>query len=74
MIKYELEISGMMCSMCEAHINDVIRKNFDVKKIKSSHKKNLTSFLSEILVDEAKLRKVIADTGYKLEQIKYEKK
>ena len=64
----------MMCSMCEAHINDVIRKNFDVKKIKSSHKKNLTSFLSEILVDEAKLRKVSADTGYKLEQIKYEKK
>lgn len=74
MIRYELEISGMMCSMCEAHINDVIRKNFDVKKIKSSHKKNSTSFLSELLIDETKLRKVIADTGYKLEQIKYEKK
>lgn len=74
MIKYELEITGMMCSMCEAHVNDVIRKNFDVKKIKSSHKKNLTSFLSEALIDEAKLKSIIGETGYKLEKIKYEEK
>jgi ATP-binding cassette subfamily B protein len=26
MIKTTLKIDGMMCSMCEAHINDVIRK------------------------------------------------
>ena len=74
MIKYELEITGMMCSMCEAHVNDVIRKNFDVKKIKSSHKKNLTSFVSEALIDEAKLKSIIGETGYKLEKIKYEEK
>ena len=74
MIKYELEIKGMMCSMCEAHVNDVIRKNFDVKKIKSSHKKNLTSFVSEALIDEAKLKSIIGETGYKLEKIKYEEK
>jgi hypothetical protein len=60
--------------MCEAHVNDVIRKNFDVKKIKSSHKKNLTSFLSEALIDEAKLKSIIGETGYKLEKIKYEEK
>ena len=74
MIKYELEITGMMCSMCEAHVNDVIRKSFDVKKIKSSHKKNLTSFVSEALIDEAKLKSIIGETGYKLEKIKYEEK
>ena len=74
MIKYELEITGMMCSMCEAHVNDVIRKNFDVKKIKSSHKKNLTTFISEELIDDNKLKTIIGETGYKLEKIKYEKK
>ena len=26
MIKTTLKIDGMMCSMCEAHINEVIRK------------------------------------------------
>ena len=45
MYKYSLAIQGMKCCMCESHINDVIRKNFKVKKIKSSHKKNLTTFI-----------------------------
>ena len=34
MIKTTLKIDGMMCGMCEAHMNDLIRKNFKVKKIK----------------------------------------
>jgi copper chaperone CopZ len=72
MYKYELEITGMMCSMCESHINDVIRKNFNAKKIKSNHKKNLTTFMIEDLIDEAKLNNIIVQTGYKLGKIKYE--
>ena len=28
MTKTTLSIDGMMCSMCEAHINDAIRKAF----------------------------------------------
>lgn len=32
MIKTTLKIDGMMCGMCESHMNDVIRKNFKVKK------------------------------------------
>ncbi len=28
MIKTTLKIDGMMCGMCESHMNDVIRKNF----------------------------------------------
>ena len=39
MIKTTLKIEGMMCSMCEAHINDVIRKAVPgAKKVSSSHK------------------------------------
>ncbi len=69
MFKYILKINGMMCSMCEAHINDVIRKNFDVKKLKSSHKKNMTTFLSEKYIDEKDIKNVIDSTGYVLDSI-----
>ena len=42
MIKTTLKIDGMACSMCEAHINDCIRKNFKIKKVSSLHKKGET--------------------------------
>jgi copper chaperone CopZ len=32
MIKTTIGIDGMMCGMCESHINDVIRREFKVKK------------------------------------------
>ena len=34
MIKTTVKIDGMACSMCEAHINDAIRKAFPVKKVR----------------------------------------
>ena len=39
MVKITLEVEGMACGMCEAHVNDVIRKVFPVKKVTSSHTK-----------------------------------
>ena len=38
MVKTVLKVDGMMCGMCEAHMNDLIRKNFKVKKVTSSAK------------------------------------
>lgn len=32
MVKITMEIEGMACAMCEAHINDAVRKAFPVKK------------------------------------------
>ncbi|MCD8037745.1 MAG: cation transporter [Lachnospiraceae bacterium] len=66
MIKTIAEIEGMSCGMCEAHINDIIRRSFDIKSVKSSHKKNITEIISESPVDEEKLRKAIADIGYQV--------
>ena len=37
MIKTTVKIDGMQCNMCETHVKDLIRKHFDVKKIKASH-------------------------------------
>lgn len=39
MIKTTVGIEGMSCGMCEAHINDVVRREFKVKSVKSSVKK-----------------------------------
>lgn len=37
MTKTTLKIDGMMCGMCESHVNDAIRNAFEVKKVTSSH-------------------------------------
>ena len=78
MIKTTLEIEGMMCSMCEAHINDVIRKVVPgAKKVSSSHAKGEASFLSEVAVDEKLLKSAVAATGYtwlSVNSAPYEKK
>lgn len=63
-INYTIEIHGMKCSMCESHINDVIRKNFDVKSVKSNHHKNVTIIKSLDELDINKLKNVILNTGY----------
>ena len=76
MIKTTVGIEGMMCGMCESHINDVVRKNFKVKKVNSSHAKALCEII-ENEIDEAKLKKAISDTGYSVTSFKaepYEKK
>ena len=65
MIKTRLKIEGMMCSMCEAHINDVIRKAVPgAKKVSSSHAKGEASFLSGEAADEKLLKNAVAETGY----------
>lgn len=72
MIKTVLKIDGMMCGMCEAHVNDAIRKSIDVKKVTSSHKNGTTEIISEKKPDEEKIKEAIKETGYTLENISYE--
>lgn len=55
--------------MCEAHINETIRRNFDVKKVVSSHRKNTTEIVSAESLDRERLTDVIAKTGYTLAEI-----
>lgn len=77
MTKTILKIDGMMCSMCESHINDTIRREFSVKKVASSHSKGTTEIISEDPLDEDKLKRAVGETGYKVLKITaepYEKK
>ncbi len=65
MIRMTLKIDGMMCSMCEAHINEVIRRTVpDAKKVSSSHIKGEASYLTAGATDEKLLKDAIAATGY----------
>ena len=51
MVKTTLKIDGMMCSMCEAHMNDLVRQNCSVKKVTSSAKNGETVVISEEPLD-----------------------
>lgn len=66
MIKTTLKIDGMMCSMCEAHINDCIRKKFKIKKVSSLHKKGETVIESADILNFDDLKNAVAETGYKI--------
>lgn len=47
MLKITMKIDGMMCGMCESHVNDAVRKVFPVKKVTSSRSKGETVILTE---------------------------
>lgn len=77
MFKTTVSVSGMMCGMCEAHVNDAVRAALPVKKVTSSHKKGETVILSESQPDAAALKQAINATGYEALDVKtepYEKK
>ncbi|CDB87109.1 putative uncharacterized protein [Firmicutes bacterium CAG:170] len=77
MYQTTLKIDGMVCSMCESHVNDAVRKAFPVKKVTSSHSKGETVILSEQPLEEAAVRAAIEPTGYGVlafESKPYEKK
>ena len=72
MWKYTVQVNGMMCSMCESHVNDAVRKVFPVKKVTSSRSKNETTVITEAELDEEALRSAISATGYEVGGIRKE--
>lgn len=77
MWKLTVQVDGMMCGMCESHVNDAVRRAFSVKKVTSSHKKGQTVILTESDFSEEELRAAIDKTGYQVLGVRkepYEKK
>ena len=72
MVKTVLKIDGMMCGMCEAHMNEVIRKNFKVKKVTSSAKSGETVVISEEELDIPLIKEKIREIGYELQSAESE--
>lgn len=77
MIRITVKIEGMVCGMCESHINDAVRRALPVKKVTSSHGKGQNVILTENDIDEDALRSAIGATGYEVKAVSkepYEKK
>ena len=69
MFETRIKVGGMMCGMCEAHINDAVRAAFPAKKVTSSHAKGETVILSESEPDAAAIKAAIEATGYDVGEI-----
>lgn len=78
MLQYTLKIDGMMCGMCESHVNDAVRKALpQAKKVVSSHMKKRTTFVADAPIDENTLLDAVNATGYtvlEITSVPYEKK
>lgn len=65
MFKITAKVEGMMCGMCEAHVQEAIRNAFaGAKKVSASHSKNEVTFQTKEAPDLELLKKIITDTGY----------
>ncbi len=77
MLKITVKIDGMMCGMCESHVNDAVRRNFSVKKVTSSRSNGETVILTETDISEQQLCAAIEPIGYHVLAVtkeQYEKK
>lgn len=77
MEKITVSIEGMACGMCEAHINEIVRNEFWVKKVTSSHAKKQTVILAEKDISRQELKNTVEKAGCKVVSVSsepYEKK
>ena len=63
MYKTVVSVDGMMCGMCESHVNDAVRNAFAVDKVTSSRKNKQTVIYSKEKLDEEKLLATIEASG-----------
>ena len=66
MIKVVMKIDGMHCGMCEAHVNDVVRKVEGVFKVTSSHSKGRVEIIAEDGADIGRMAGNIEAQGYRV--------
>ena len=61
-----LKIDGMKCGECESHVNDIIRRNFKVKKVSSSHRTGEIKILSKEELNLQEIEEKLMSYGYKI--------
>ena len=77
MVQITLKIEGMMCPMCEAHMNEAVKNEYNVQDVTSSHSKGETVIIAEEEIKEESLAVTVEKAGYKMvgnECKPYEKK
>ena len=61
-----LKIDGMKCGECESHVNDIIRRNFKVKKVSSSHRTGEVKILLKEELNLQEIEEKLMSYGYKI--------
>ena len=64
--KISVKIDGMVCGMCEAHVNEAFRSRLELEKIVSDAKKGETTIISSIPYSEKRLKEILEPTGYRV--------
>ncbi len=67
-----VNVTGMMCGHCEAHVNKAVKEAFGVEDVVSSHEKGTTVIKAPQKLDEDKIREVIKEAGYEVTGITQE--
>ena len=69
MYKTTVTVEGMMCHMCEKHVNEAVVKAFGAENPVSDHAACKTEFVSAEKPDEAKVKSVIEEAGYTVKAV-----
>ena len=69
MYKTTVTVEGMMCHMCEKHVNEAVSKAFAAENPVSDHTANKAEFVSAEKPDEAKVKEVIEAAGYTVKAV-----
>lgn len=64
MIKYVFEVEGMMCSNCEKHAVESVKKAIPQAKISASHADKKVEVISSVEIDENLVTSAIESRGY----------
>ena len=77
MQKITVSVDGMMCGMCEKHVNEAVEKVCKAVSVTSSHEEKQTVIITKTEADTDKIKAAIEEQGYKVGDITvepYEKK
>ena len=69
MYKTTVTVEGMMCHMCEKHVNEALSKAFAAENPVSDHAACKTEFVSAEKPDAAKVKEVIEAAGYTVKAV-----
>ncbi|MBR3226998.1 MAG: heavy-metal-associated domain-containing protein [Erysipelotrichaceae bacterium] len=72
MIRTTVRIEGMACGMCEAHVNETIRRHFEVRKVTSSFRKGACEIIADKEISLESLKEALDPTGYPALSVTYE--
>ena len=62
MLKITVDIEGMMCNMCESHMDDEFKKQFSfIKKVTSSHSENNSVIITTEDIDDERLKAAVEE-------------